>query len=313
MGRNRISIFKITSALVLIVLLAGTLSEVSAQNHPSIIEVGEFRYGLPKALIENTDALVELQTIEAEDGTVRKFYLLDEETETYVGFTYPPFRNEYVHGVQVTGYDENEELFGGIKLGMPKHEVFENIGPATDSSFVEVTGGTFYRFEGKNYSIEVDSEDRLYSVALQGIDSYLIEQGWPRNWFRYQINTIENVTSTYMTDVSETDPTIFANTDPFRPRVEFTGAIREVPDRRKEIIDIWLTQMGQTEQVKKLFQNEFEVRENGENYWVAIQNSLIQPLLKETERGKYPTDLFLNMIGELDGEPVFVCNEFVVL
>jgi len=299
--------------LVLSLFLTGIINQVLAQNHPSILEIGEFRYGLPKALIESTEALVELQTLEREDGTVQKFYFLDEETETYVGFTYPPFRNEYVHGVQVTGYDEDEKLFGGIKLGMQKHEVFERIGSATDSSYVEATGGFFYSFEGKNYSIEVDREDRLYSVALQGIDSYLIEQGWPRNWFRYQINTIENVTSTNMTDISKSDPTIFVNTDPFRPRVELTGAIRKVPDGKRGIIDIWLTQIGQPDQVKNLFQNEFQVRENGENYWIVIQNSLIQPLLQETESGKYPTDLFLNLIGELNGEPVFVCNEFVVL
>ena len=298
---------------VLVFIFSGAFFEVYSQNHPSISAIGEFRYGLSESIIGDADGLEKLQVIESDDGTVRKFYLLDEESETYVGFTFPPFRNEYAHGVQLTGYDEREELFGGLKLGMMKADVFERIGFASDSSFVEVTGGTFYSFEGKNYSIELDSEGRLYSVAFHGIDSYLIEQGWPRNWFRYQINTIENVTSANLTDVSNIDPTIFANTDPFRPRVEFTGRVREMPEERKSMIDIWLTQLGHPVGVKNLFQNEFEVRENGVEYWIAIQNSLLQPLIEETNEGLYPTDLFLNIVGEIDGEPVLVCNEFVVL
>ncbi len=304
---------KVIIGSVLMLIISGIFCEVFSQNHPSISAIGEFRYGLSVSLIEEADGLEELQIMESGDGTVRKFYLLDEESETYVGFTFPPFRNEYAHAVQLTGYDEREELFGGLKLGMSKGDVFERIGSASDSSLVEITGGTFYSFEGKNYSIELDSEGRLYSVAFHGIDSYLIEQGWPRNWLRYQINTIENVTSTNIPDVSKSDPTIFVNTDPFRPRVEFTGRVREMPEERKSIIEIWLTQLGHQEEVKNLFQNEFEVRENGVEYWVAIQNSLLQPLIEETNEGLYPTDLFLNIVGERDGEPVFVCNEFVVL
>ncbi|WP_069130612.1 hypothetical protein [Rhodohalobacter halophilus] len=304
---------KIIIGLALVLIFSGLFCEANSQNHPSISAIGEFRYGLSESLIEDADGLEELQVLKSDDGTVRKFYLLDEESGTYVGFTFPPFRNEYAHGVQLTGYDEREELFGGLKLGMNKEDVFERIGTASDSSLVEVTGGTFYSFEGRNYSIELDSEGRLYSVAFHGIDSYLIEQGWPRNWFRYQINTIENVTSTNLTDVSNTDPTIFANIDPFRPRVEFTGRVREMPEERKSMIDIWLTQLGHQEEVKNLFQNEFEVRENGVEYWVAIQNSLLQPLIEETNEGLYPTDLFLNIVGEIDSEPVLVCNEFVVL
>lgn len=297
---------------ILAFTLSGIFCEIFSQNHPSISTIGEFRYGLSKSLIENADALEELQVMELEDGTVRKFYLLDKETETYVGFTFPFFRKEYAHGIQLTGYDESEELFGGLRLGMSKKDVFDRIGPASDSSFVEVTGGTFYRFDGKNYSIEFDSNDRLYSVALQGIDRYLIEHGWPQNWLSYEMNMIENVILSN-SNITESDPIIFANTPPFRPRVDFTGRTREMPEERKGIIDLWLTQIGHPEEVKELFQNEFEVLENGVTYWIAIQNSLLEPLIEETDEGNYPTDLFLNLVGERDGKPIFVCNEFVVL
>jgi hypothetical protein len=93
-------------------------------------------------------------------------------------------------------------------------------------------------------------------------------------------------------------------------RVVFTGKLREIsPDTKRFLVD-WGKTFNHSD-VVKIFRQEVLVQEQGKEYWLPIQESLVQPLIKEAASGQ-TINLYIFLAGEYKKTHVYLVNEFQV-
>lgn len=99
----------------------------------------------------------------------------------------------------------------------------------------------------------------------------------------------------------------------YRSRVRFTGQIRDLQPKRVALVNALYRPWELTRQIpdrpggKAL--REVQVEEAGSLRWVPIQEALIEPIKSELGQGG-GMDLYVMLLGDLDGAPTFIAGEF---
>ncbi len=101
---------------------------------------------------------------------------------------------------------------------------------------------------------------------------------------------------------------------PLKTRVIYSGKSRPIPADKKSLIKFWMQSNKYSEEIFKMFDEEFLFVEDSTEYWLPVQNVLI-PHFKEEMRAGENVDLFAVWIGITFAEPgkrqhVFLVNEF---
>ena len=101
---------------------------------------------------------------------------------------------------------------------------------------------------------------------------------------------------------------------PVRARVIYTGKSRPIPDDKRSLIKLWMQSNKYSEEIFKMFTEEFLFLEDSVEYWLPVQNVLASHFRKEMREGE-SVDLFAAWIGITFAEPgkrqhVFLINEF---
>jgi hypothetical protein len=166
----------------------------------------------------------------------------------------------------------------------------------------------------------------LCFLALAVLTSFISAQAQDP-WEKYQPRTLDHLIKNQAAKVLD-DPDIEMSfpdgstavlaRDSFTSRVKvtYTGRSRSMPPKRKELIKDWLTVTypNRRDEYFKLLDTEFLFTETLIEYWLLVQNPLIQPLQEELKKGDEVT-LYVAWIGTIK-EPgkvdwVFVVNRFV--
>lgn len=166
----------------------------------------------------------------------------------------------------------------------------------------------------------------LCSLALIVLASFISAQDQDP-WEKYQPRTLDQILKNHAAKVLD-DPDILMNfpdgstavlaRDSFTSRVKvtYTGQSRSISPRRKELIRDWLTTTygpKVRDEYVKLLDTEFLFTETLIEYWLPVQNPLIQALQEELKKGDEVT-LYVAWIGarKESGKVdwVFVVNSF---
>jgi tetratricopeptide (TPR) repeat protein len=99
----------------------------------------------------------------------------------------------------------------------------------------------------------------------------------------------------------------------YQSRVRFTGRFRPLsPERVKQVNDFYRG-WELTHRIPDLpggaARQEVEVEEAGSLRWVPIQEAMVAPLKAERGEGGL-IDLFVMLLGDLDGDPIFIAGGF---
>jgi len=166
----------------------------------------------------------------------------------------------------------------------------------------------------------------LYSLSLAIATSFISTQGQD-SWKRYQPRTLDQIIKDHAAKVLDNPDILMSFPDgstavltrdsfPSKVKVTYTGQSRSISPKRKELIKDWVTTIfgleGRDERLK-LFDTEFLFTETLIEYWLPIQNPLIQPLQEELKKGDEVT-LYVSWVGarKESGKVdwVFFVNEF---
>lgn len=177
-------IFKrlLCSVAVLFLLLPNILA--AAENPPSQIELNGFLLGQYKIVLESTFG-EPFKEIAHEDGWVDRFYSLGPGAESYMLFGLSNKDDVQIIAMQITGNSAPGMFpFLGLRLGDSKSKVLEVLGEPSSIKPVVVPDLNldlkYYQYEGRNYSVEINHLDKLYSIRLVGDEGLLQEaQGVP--------------------------------------------------------------------------------------------------------------------------------------
>jgi hypothetical protein len=166
----------------------------------------------------------------------------------------------------------------------------------------------------------------LYSLALAIATSFISAQGQDP-WKRYQPRTLDQIIKDHAAKVLDNPDILMSFPDgstavlardsfPSKVKVTYTGRSRSISPKRKELIKDWVTTifgLERRDEYLKLYDTEFLFTETLIEYWLPIQNPLIQPLQEELKKGDEVT-LYVSWVGarKESGEVdwVFFVNEF---
>jgi hypothetical protein len=101
---------------------------------------------------------------------------------------------------------------------------------------------------------------------------------------------------------------LHAGGDPFRSTVLFLGKVRKMTPNRRSLIEMWGKSSG-IDTAGGNYKKEIKVRENGNTYWLPIQEILVSYLKKDVKKNG-EVMLFMVFIGTTGKTPIFLVNEF---
>ena len=148
----------------------------------------------------------------------------------------------------------------------------------------------------------------LCPLALVVLTSFISTQDLDP-WKKYQPRTLDQIIKNHAAKVLD-DPDILMNfpdgstavltrdSFPSRVKVTYTGQSRSISPKRKEIISNWftVTYPDRRDEYFKLLDTEFLFTETLIEYWMPVQNPLIQPLQEELKKGDDVT-LYVAWVG----------------
>jgi len=93
----------------------------------------------------------------------------------------------------------------------------------------------------------------------------------------------------------------------------YEGKSRPLEGPRQEVLVAWAKTTGRSEYMTKVFETEGLFRENGVDFWVALQKPLVDPLSKEVKVGQHIT-AYIMWMGTIKVEDhwewLFAMNEY---
>jgi len=95
---------------------------------------------------------------------------------------------------------------------------------------------------------------------------------------------------------------------PIRARVQYLSDFRPLPEDSQRHIEAWAEAMGIPE-APSAFRREVKVSESGTEYWLPVQEALVQKMTSEL-RSRDTIEVFAIHIGHTSGRPIFLVNAF---
>jgi hypothetical protein len=98
------------------------------------------------------------------DYSIAEAYRLDDKA--YMVFEYLNKFQNNIYSMQITGSTDKILPFMGLSLGDDVNKVIAILGKPSGEEKIDSPKVTKYSYEGKNYTIEIDDKNRLYSIKL---------------------------------------------------------------------------------------------------------------------------------------------------
>jgi hypothetical protein len=139
---------------------------------PSQRELNGFLIGQHKDAIAASFTQV-LQVDTTEDGWIYRSYLLDRPHHAYMTFKFPQDDPAYAISVQIAG-DSGTAMqpFLGFVLGSRREAVLAQLGKPSGIDPQLDIGTELYSYQGRNYSLELDSLGRISSIQILGYEGF---------------------------------------------------------------------------------------------------------------------------------------------
>jgi hypothetical protein len=126
----------------------------------------------------------------------------------------------------------------------------------------------------------------------------------------YQPAELADVTNSIADEVDPRADYWFDASHPkYNSVVTLTGKRRPIAPGLKDFISKWVRTMGHPASDIEMFQTEIEVSQGSTNYWVPIQQQLLEPLDTEVTAGE-EVRLYILVMGAYLHTPVFSVAEF---
>jgi hypothetical protein len=98
------------------------------------------------------------------DDSIVEAYRLDDKS--YMVFEYMKKYQNNIYSMQITGRTDKALPFMGLRLGDDITKVTNILGKPSHIKKVESPKVSSYEFEGKNYTVEIDDKNKLYSIKV---------------------------------------------------------------------------------------------------------------------------------------------------
>ena len=98
----------------------------------------------------------------------------------------------------------------------------------------------------------------------------------------------------------------------WRMRLRHTGEVRPLATEVREAMAHWRTAMRWPDGYFELFQQEARFDTEDGSAWLPVQTVLLAPLREEASVGQ-TVNLYVTLLGGVDGLPVLTVNEFEVV
>lgn len=109
-----------------------------------------------------------IKEVGRDDGWIDRAYWLDENHTSYMVFGFPESELR-CESIQITGLPDTPMLpFLGFVLGDRRDSVTAVLGRPSQIKHFDDVDVDLYSYEGRNYTLEFDSHDRLYSIRIMG-------------------------------------------------------------------------------------------------------------------------------------------------
>lgn len=153
-----------TIFVALILPIANTLwAQVKGE-----LELGGFLLGQYRKAVHN-ELGAPLQRIDTDDGWIYEFHAIKPDTSIYALFKYSVEDTLRVYAIQVNGNSYTDMVpFKGLKLGFDVREVDRVLGNYSRTEKIDNPSVIVRYFEGVNYSVEIDQENKLYGIQIFG-------------------------------------------------------------------------------------------------------------------------------------------------
>ena len=189
----------------------------------------------------------------------------------------------------------------GVRLGATADTLLTHVGIPTSKEPVAGMDRTLWSYDGRNYSFEVDSSGHLASILVYGYAGVMSAFNWPSSWDRYQPNSIAAVIENDRAGWGDpkTDIYIAAGGILLRPRVTFTGEVQATTPAALDLMrDFFKTTPNNLN--LDMYPQSIKVVEDGKEYWLPIQSTLLSDLEADFKRGDTTVDLFAIWLGAID-------------
>lgn len=121
---------------------------------------------------------------------------------------------------------------------------------------------------------------------------------------RYQPGRLDDVVATH-----PAAPGLVINQDvPIRTVATYLKQFRELPDDSRRLVRRWSESMN-VPGLLDAFTREVRVQQDGADYWLPVQESLVGLMERELRPGEV-MELFVIYIGQVDGRRLYLVNAF---
>ena len=124
----------------------------------------------------------------------------------------------------------------------------------------------------------------------------------PADWSEYRPGRLGEFTARVPADA------IVLDSVRIRVRLEYSGEFRPLSSEAGRHLSIWAGAMG-VPNAPGAFAREVKVVEGGSEYWLPVQDILVEPMQAELKPGD-EMEAFVVFIGASAGRPRFLLNEF---
>ena len=104
-----------------------------------------------------------------DDGWMYEFHAIKPDTSVYAVFKYRPADSTRIYAIELVG-DPHPEMHAvrGLKLGAHRDQVHLKLGTPHKTEKVDDPPVTTHFYNHKNYSVDIDENDRLYGIQIFG-------------------------------------------------------------------------------------------------------------------------------------------------